>query len=175
MPKLRKMLGDVNSQECAALMHLIETQSQKTLAAWAVSHAKDNYLAVYEKECPEDSRLRAVITVCEEYLDGSRTLTETKPALKEAQQIARETADQPVAQAAARAISTACSAIQTPTNALGFLFYGAAAAAYSRVGLEQTAAVYNDIAAVEFQKAYDSLKQVSVGNEQNPVKLKWNC
>lgn len=40
MPKMRKMLGDINSQECIALMQLIETQSKDTLAAWAVNYVK---------------------------------------------------------------------------------------------------------------------------------------
>ena len=32
MPKLRKMLGDVNSAECIALMRLIETQNESGAA-----------------------------------------------------------------------------------------------------------------------------------------------
>ena len=38
-PKLRKMLGDVNSPEVTKLMRLIETQSLKTLANWAIEYA----------------------------------------------------------------------------------------------------------------------------------------
>ena len=51
--------------------------------------------------------------------DGNATLKDAKPALRAALAAARETGDaDPVAQAAARAISTACGVIQTPTNTL---------------------------------------------------------
>ena len=35
MAKLRKMLGDIKSEECINLMRLIETQSHETLSKWA--------------------------------------------------------------------------------------------------------------------------------------------
>ncbi|MFR3825133.1 MULTISPECIES: putative immunity protein [Hungatella] len=175
MPKLRKMLGDVNSAECIALMRLIETQNEKTLAGWAVGYAKDNFLGIYENECPGNACLRDTILVCEEYLKGSGKLSEIKPVIKEAGQLARNMADNPTAQAAARAVSTACASVHTPTSALGFLFYGAAAAAYSQAGLEQGAEVYDQIASKELEKAVDSLKQVCVPDELHPVKVKWNC
>lgn len=173
--QLRKMLCDIQSQECADLMRLIETQSKSTLAAWAISYAKENYLTIYEEEYPGDLRLREGISACEDYLRGGRRLTEIKPVLKEAAEIARNLADQPVAQAAARTVATACAAIQTPTNALGFLFYGAAASAYSAVGLAQNSELYDRMALDEFQKAFQSLQQVSIPDEPNPAKMKWNC
>ena len=84
------------------MMRLIETQSKSTLAAWAISYARENYLTIYEEECPGDLRLREGISACEDYLCGGRRLAEVKPVLKEAAEIARNLADQPVAQAAAR-------------------------------------------------------------------------
>ena len=173
--QLRKMLCDLQSQECIDLMRLIETQSKSTLAAWAISYAKENYLTIYEEECPGDLRLREGISACEDYLRGGRRLAEVKPVLKEAAEIARNLADQPVAQAAARAVATACAAIQTPTNALGFLFYGAAATAYHTAGLTQNAECYDRMALNEFRKAFQSLQQVSLPDEPNPAKMKWNC
>lgn len=175
MPKLRKMLGDVNSTECITLMRLLETQSEKTLAAWAVGYARDNYLRIYEAECPGDMRLGETVLACEDYLKGGKKLAEIKPALKAAGQIARDLADHPTAQAAARAVSVACAAVQTPTNALGFLFYGAAATAYSQAGLGEKADVYDRIAGEEFIKAMESLKLVSIADEAHPAKLNWNC
>lgn len=175
MAKLRKMLCDINSQECKDMMALIETQSKHTLAAWAVSYAKKCYLPIYEKQCPQEQRLAELVAGCEEYVKGDRKLAETKPLLKEATQIARDTADDPIAQAAARAVSTGCSVIQTPTSALGFLFYGAAAAAYSEAGLEESAEVYDAIASREMKRAYEDLNAVAVPDEQKPAKIKWNC
>ena len=80
-----------------------------------------------------------------------------------------------MAQAAARAVATACAAIQTPTNALGFLFYGAAASAYQTAGLTQNAECYDRMALNEFRKAFQSLQRVSLPDEPNPAKIKWNC
>lgn len=175
MAKLRKMLGDVRSQECADMMTLIETQSKATLAAWAVDYARRNYLPVYANACPGDGRLENVIHVCWEYLQGTRELAEVKPLLREAAQIAREAGEDPVAQAAARAISTACATVQTPTNALGFLFYGAAAVAYGEAGLNQPAEAYDALASGEFRCALADLRKAAVPDEPNPAKINWNC
>lgn len=175
MPKLRKMLGDVDSEECLALMHLIETQNKNTLAAWAVGYAKENYLGIYEREFPGDNRLAVAVSACEEYLAGNKKLSEIKPILKEAGISARDAVESPAGQAAARAVSTACGTVQTPTNALGFIFYGAAATAYSQAGTSESREVYDQLAKEEFKKVYESLKRAAVADEVNPVKVKWNC
>ena len=39
MPNLRKMLGNVQSEECRSLMRLMETQSKRTLGNWSVAYA----------------------------------------------------------------------------------------------------------------------------------------
>lgn len=124
MPKLRKMLGDVNSAECIALMRLIETQNERTLAAWAVGYAKDNFLGIYEMECPGNACLRDTILACEEYLKGSGKLSEIKPVIKEAGQLARDLGDNPTAQAAARAVSTACASVIHRPAHWDFCFMG---------------------------------------------------
>ena len=105
-------------------MRLMETQSKRTLANWAVAYAKAYYLPVFEAECPEERCLAETVAACESYGKGQTSLNELKPLLREAAQVARALADRPVAQAAARAVSVACSTVQTPTNALGYLFYG---------------------------------------------------
>ena len=175
MPNLRKMLGNVQSEECRSLMRLMETQSKRTLANWAVAYAKAYYLPVFEAECPEDRCLAETVAACESYGKGQTSLNELKPLLREAAQVARALADRPVAQAAARAVSVACSTVQTPTNALGYLFYGAAAIAYSQAGLDRTAEEYEELAAVEFQRAYASLQKACIPDEPHPAKLHWNC
>ena len=142
MAKLRKMLGDPTGPRAKALMALIDTQSASTLGRWAAAYAEERYLPILSRHCsgqprtngsPRPSSRRSPVA------DGSTTLKDTKPALRAALTAARETGDaDPVAQAAARAISTACGVIQTPTNALGFAFYGAAAAAYDQAGYPPT-------------------------------------
>lgn len=173
MPKLKKMMGDVNSPECSDLMRLMETQSQATLAAWAIDFARKNYLEIYEAQFPGDTRLSDAVAAAKQSVAGGKQ--KIRPILKEAAQLARDSGDNPIAQAAARAVSTACAAVLTPTNALGFLFYGAAAAAYSKAGLKQTPAVYDALASAELKKALDSLRERAVPDEQNPAKMKWYC
>lgn len=76
---------------------------------------------------------------------------------------------------AARAISTACATTQTPTNALGFLFCGAADIDYEQAGLTETAAVYDALATDELKCALYALQQDAVLNEPQPAKLNWYC
>lgn len=175
MAKLRKMLGSIQSEECVRLMGLIETQSRATLAAWAVEFAANRYLPLWKAACPEDGSLDAAVEACRAHLAGERKLAQVKPALKEAVQTARSLEDSPAAQAAARAVSTACGTVNTPTNALGFLFYGAAAVAYHEAGLMAEPAVYDELARREFRLACDSLREASVPDEPNPAKINWNC
>ena len=79
------------------------------------------------------------------------------------------------AQAAARAVTTACAVLSTPSNALGFTFYGAAAAAYSIAGEDASSAEYDQLGAAELQKLADSLKAAMIPDEPDPVKINWNC
>lgn len=175
MAKPRKMLGRPDSEVCQRIMAFMETQSRKTLAAWAVSFAAQRYLPICESGLPEDTSLPDAVTACRAYLAGERSLKAVKPYLKAAVDTARGLEDRPVIQAAARAVATACGTIQTPTNALGFLFYGAAASAYAQVGLQAEKETYEALALREFQEAYDSLQAVAVPEEEDPAKLNWNC
>ena len=173
-PKLRKMLGDVNSPEVTKLMRLIETQSLKTLANWAIESARDNYLPIFEAESPGDGRPRAALNSCRAYLQGELPLNEARKSISDATAAAREQA-LATAQAAARAIATACAVIRTPTSALGYLFYGAAAIAYSTAGTQRTPVEYDALAVQELQRAYAALDHVAVPDEPEPAKLVWNC
>lgn len=89
MAKLRKMLGDIQSDICKDLMKLIETQSKQTLASWAVDYAVEAYLPVYQKAYPKNPVLSETAAVCRQYLGGEQKLAQIKPYLKEAAQIAR--------------------------------------------------------------------------------------
>lgn len=169
MAKLRKTLGRIDAPETVALMRLIETQSGKTLTHWAVSFARERYLPLCR-----DLRLTAAVEACGEYLAEARTLKDTKPAIKAAALAAREETD-PVIQAASRAVAVACAVVQTPTNSLGFLFYGAAASAYSRLGLNETAEAYDAAATAELTQALMFLQASAVPHEAHPAKIIWGC
>lgn len=175
MAKLRKMLGRVDEPDIVELMAVIETQSKETLSGWALDWAENYFLEIYEKQYAEDFRLRDLISACRECLKGDRPLKEVKPFLKEGRETAKEAEGNPVGQAAARAIATACAVPQTVTNALGFTFYGAAAIVYDSVGLEEKPEIYDRMATKELRKMLESLKAASVADEQNPVKIKWHC
>lgn len=174
MAKLRKMLGKLEDPSIIGLQRVIETQSKNTLASWAIGCAEENCLPIYERICPEGKGFRETIEICREFIDGGKKLAEIKPYLREAAQIARETED-PVAQAAARALATACAVVQTPTNALGFTFYTVAAIVYDRDGINEGADFYDEMASQEFVKILDSLKAVAVADEKNPAKINWGC
>ena len=169
MAKLRKMLGDIQSQECIALMRLIETQSQTTLAKWAIAYVRAHCLPVYRLHGGSE-RAEACISGCEAYLVGTLPMREAKELLRELTQLAQH-AQSPVQQAAARAISVGCAVLRTPTNALGFLFYASAAQAYHQAGVDQPPAVYDAIATKLLREAYESLRNVAVPDESNPTKI----
>lgn len=175
MAKLRRMLGNINDEIIVELMRVIETQSKETISLWAVNYVEQNILNIYEKESNSDLRLREVIISTKEYLRGNMKLKEIKEALRKVKTIPKEVEENPVAQASARAILTACATIQTPTNALGFTFYSVAAIVYNQVGVKEKVETYDKLAVNEFVKVLESLQEVAIKNEVNPVKVSWNC
>jgi len=87
----------------------------------------------YEK-C--DHRPRMALNASRDWFDGKKKLPEVKNIiLNECHAAARELDDNPIAQAAA--------CFHTPTHSLGLAFYGAAAIAYNRVGLNEKPEVYD--------------------------------
>ena len=175
MAKLRKMLGAADSPYILSLMSLIETQSKTTIGDWCVDYAEKYILNIYEKAFPEDDRLRLAVEAYRSYRKGELKLPELKKAEALTVQAAKEAEKNPAAQAAARTIGQAIGAVYTPTHSLGLAFYGAAAIAYDRVGLEEKPEVYDQIAAQECAKMEEALRACMVENEKNPAKIKWYC
>ena len=171
MPRLRKMLGDPRSHYCLAMMRLIETQNKATLSLWALEFAARRYLPIC---CEAYPGMEPLVAACRDNIQRNEPASHSRPLLKEATAMAR--ADKgPAAQAAARAVAAACAVMQTPTNALGFLFYGAAARAYAHAGTEKSEEEYQRLAEAEFAEAYRSLSACAVENEPDPVRVDWNC
>ena len=175
MAKLRKMLGAADSPYILSLMSLIETQSKTTIGDWCVDYAEKYILNIYEKAFPEDDRLRLAVEAYRSYRKGELKLPELKKAVALTVQAAKEAEKNPAAQAAARTIGQAIGAVYTPTHSLGLAFYGAAAIAYDRVGLEEKPEAYDQIAAQECAKMEEALRACMVENEKNPAKIKWYC
>ncbi|MDD3410124.1 MAG: hypothetical protein PHY12_04870 [Eubacteriales bacterium] len=171
MEKLRRMLGDVESRECVQLMRLMETQSVRTLGAWAVAYARERYWPLC---AGAPAALQAAMTACDRFLSGDLPQKELRPLLAQARQCAAAV-EGPVEQAAARAVATACAALLTPSNAFGFLLYGSAATAYHAAGLAAPRSRCDELASEELCRALASLQSAAVANEPHPAKLSWNC
>ena len=174
MPRLRKMLGSAEHPTVLALMRQMETQSHATLTRWATDQAQALALPLYQRACPEDTRLAQALAAVRRFLAGEASAASLALSLKAAQQAARDTAE-PVAQAAARAVATACGASRTPTSALGFTFYCAAAVAYDRAGVSAAACVHDALADEVFAQLLRSLQAASVPDEAHPAQLSWGC
>ncbi len=175
MPKVRKMLGAADSPYIVSLMRFIETQSKKTLVDWGVGYAETHFLPVYEAVCVGDTRPREALQAARDWMAGLSKLPAAKEKILACHAAAREAEANPAAQAAARAVGQAASIVHAPTHALGLAFYGAAALAYHRVGLSEPAAVYDQMAAGICADIEAALRAVAVENEQNPVRVHWNC
>jgi len=175
MGKLRKMLGKADSPYIVSLMRLIETQSKLTIATWCMDYTEKYILPIFEKYCPNDNRPKSALVAARDWFEGRKKLPEVKNIiLKECHGAARDLEDNPAAQAA-RACGQAAACFHTPTHSLGLAFYGAAAIAYDRVGINEKSEIYDLIAAEECAKMEEALRVVMVKNEPNPVKINWNC
>ncbi|NLX82814.1 MAG: hypothetical protein GXZ04_03235 [Clostridiales bacterium] len=172
----RKMLGAATDPHILALMKQIDTQSKDTVARWCLDYGEAVLLPLYEGRCPGDLRPRRALEAARDWLAGKVKLPYVKNIiLQEAHAAAREREDDPAAQAAARALGQAASAIHTATHALGIAFYGAAAIAYDRLGTGASPEAYAAIAREQGEALLASLRAVSVENEPNPVRVKWYC
>ncbi|GAA0116599.1 putative immunity protein [Clostridium senegalense] len=175
MAKVRKMLGKADSPYIVSLMRLIETQSKNTIVKWCNEYAREYILPIYEKDYPKDSRLQNALNASNEWLEGNMKLIDAKKIIKEAQIAARESEGNPAAQAAARAIGATTATINTVTSSLGLAFYGAAAIAYSSIGVNENVEVYDEIAARECKNMENALRKIAIIDEPNPAKINWNC
>lgn len=173
---IRKMLGKADSPYIVSLMRLIETQSKATIAKWCMDYAETHILPIYKKSYPNDNRPKEAIQAAREWFAGKKKLNEVKGIiLNSCHAAAREAEGNPAAQAAARTCGQASACFHTPTHSLGLAFYGSAAIAYDRAGTNESAEVYDKIAAEECAKMEAALKAIAVENEPSPAKINWRC
>lgn len=176
MKKLRKMLGKYDDEHIINLMKLIETQSKETIAKWCMDYAEEFILPIYEKYYPDDNRPKMALDASRDWFKGLKKLPEVKDIiLNSCHQAAREADEKPAAQAAARTLGQAAACFHTPTHSLGLAFYGGAAVAYDKLGLDASEEEYNKVAYKEVIKMTEALKKVAVENEPNKAKIKWYC
>lgn len=170
MAKLRKTLGSPTEPAVVALMEGMEGKSKEALTTWAMAYVTEKYLPLVV-ETPLFAELLEKTKDC---MTGNLPLKDWKALLAEARK-ASAAEKEPVREAAARAIVTACGTWQTPTNALGFCFYGAAAMAYHQAGTAETKETYDMLATKELEQILASLKQVKTAPDEQAAKLQWNC
>lgn len=170
MAKLRKTLGSPTEPAVVALMEGMEGKSKEALTTWAMAYVTEKYLPLVA-EVPLFSELLEKTKDC---MVSSLPLKDWKALLAEARK-ASAAEKEPVREAAARAIVTACGTWQTPTNALGFCFYGAAAMAYHQAGTAETKETYDMLATKELEQILASLMQVKTAPNEQAAKLQWNC
>lgn len=170
MAKLRKTLGSPTEPAVISLMEGMEGKSKETLTTWAMAYVTEKYLPLVV----ENSLFSELLEKTKDCITGNLPLKEWKALLAEARK-ASAAEKEPVREAAARAVVTACGTWQTPTNALGFCFYGAAAMAYHQAGTAETKETYDMLATKELEQILTSLKQVKTAPDEQAAKLQWNC
>lgn len=170
MAKLRKTLGSPTEPAVISLMEGMEGKSKETLTTWAMAYVAEKYLPLVA----EGALFLELLKKTKDCMAGNLPLKEWKALLAEARK-ASAAEKEPVREAAARAVVTACGTWQTPTNALGFCFYGAAAMAYHQAGTAETKETYDMLATKELEQILASLKQVKAAPEEQAAKLQWNC
>jgi hypothetical protein len=157
-------------------MRLIETQSKTTVVNWTLDYAEQKILPLFTKHCPKDERPAHSIAAARKWLEGKVKLPYVKNViLNECHAAARELDDNPVAQAAARAIGQSAGSIHAVPHSLGLYFYAAAAVGYDRLGLGASEAEYETVAEEVCADYTAALQTVAVENEPNPAVCKWHC
>lgn len=110
------------------------------------------------------------------WLDGKVKLPHVKNIiLNECHAAARESVDNPSAQAAARTCGQTAATIHAPTHSLGLALYGALAVAYDTLGIDAKWNELLEVSAIECGKMESALRAVAIGNESNPAKINWKC
>ncbi|NLY32730.1 MAG: hypothetical protein GX065_08040 [Firmicutes bacterium] len=175
MARVRKMLSDWDAPYIQSLVKLIETQSKATLANWAVDYCQQVLVPIWHKHYPEDKRPQKALAAAKEWLAGEIKLPQAKPLILECHAAAREAADSPHAQAAARAIDQSASTIHSAHHCIGLPLYGALAVAYDMLGTKASWEELEQCAAEECGRMLAALQAVAVEDEPNPAKIKWNC
>lgn len=173
--KTRKMLSDWQASYIQELIAQIDTQSKQTLAKWAVDYAWREILPLWSKHFPRDERPQNALQAAREWLTGTIKLPQAKPIILQCHAAARETGDNPVAQAAARAIGQCASTIHSAQHCIGLAFYGALAIAYDTLGTKAPWEEIEAFSAGECVKMLDALKTESIHGAPNPARIKWHC
>lgn len=175
----RKMLGKLDDPAVVHLQETIPTQTVPVLFAWATACAAERCLPLWHARRPDDGRADALVGAAKAYAAGTCTKAQLKEEIRTMRDAAREldgtTGEAAVAVACARALSTAAAVATTPTNALGFVFYLAAAVAYDELGTAADAVALDAAASRAIADAARELDRVAVADEPYPSNVDFSC
>ncbi len=169
----KKTLGTFQSPWIRSLARLIETQGKPTLVRWACAYAEAHVLPVYERARPGDPRPRAALGNAVGWLEGRVRFVDAKQTNYDAHAAATAAEGDPAAQAAARACAHAALTIHVAAHCLGLAFYGCAALAYARAGVDAAPDVLDAIAAEECGRMEAALRGMAVAEEPEPAHVDW--
>lgn len=160
--KFRKMLGDKDAPCTQSLLRLIESQSKQTICKWCLDYAEQHFLPIFEKHRLGDHP-RNALNAARDYINGKLKFSEAKGHIW--YDADGKTGSDPIIQAAENAIGQAASVVRYPSkwHALAVYFYGVAAIAYDRVGLNESAEVYTSIAEEVCSDMTESLQMMVKG------------
>ena len=175
MAKIRKMLSDWQKPAIQGLMALIETQSKRTLATWAINYSREVMLPLWQKDFPNESRPEESLQAARQWLDGEIKLPQAKPAILAWHGVVKVAEDHPIARGAARTIGQSGSSIHSARLCIGLAFYGALAVAYIELGITAPWDQLEQSAEEECWKMHRALQTIAVENEPNPAKIEWFC
>ena len=171
MRRLPKTLGNFDCPQIRSIVHLAQTQSKRTLCEWNITYAEKHLLPIYERTFSEDSRPRDALANAHGWLDKRVRFADAKETNNSAHNAATAAERHPAAQAAARAIAHASLTIHVSAHCMGIAFYGAAALAYDRLGLDAAQEDYLRIAQEAWAEMEDALRDISVAHEPAPANI----
>ncbi len=175
MSKLRKMLSDWDAPYIQKLVKLIETQSKLTLVNWAVDYSERVLMPLWSKHYPGDIRPQHALNAARDWLAKAIKLPQAKTFILKCHEAARDAEENPVAQAAARAIGQSASTIHSARHCIGLALYGALAVAYNTLGTGTAWEQLEKSAADECGRMLEALSSISIKDEPNPAKIEWRC
>lgn len=171
--KLRKTLLRPKDELIQTLKKQIQSQSKETLLDWCLFYAKEIVIPLYEREVPGDRTPQEAYEAARSWQRGKMKLPAVRKRILACHEKARELEDDPIAQAAARAVAQASSTIHAPGHCLGFVFYAVAALSYDELGLDASEEDYDKEAKKHGQKMLMALEKIAVEDEKYPVKINW--
>lgn len=175
MTTYRKMLNDWEAPYLQPLIRLVETQSKETILHWVISYCEEVMLGLWNRYKPDDLRPQSAIQAARDWMERSVPFPAVKKSILACHEAAREASDNPIAQAAARAIGQSVSSIHSVRHCIGLALYGALAVSYHELGVDASWSLIESRAGEECLRMEKALQKIAISNEPYPVSMDWKC